>query len=118
MLKYFRYVSPSFVFFNSLQKHQPHQPGHKKNRNRIVFAVPALYNSATAQGIGTCHSYIVVRRSALSVSFSPNLLGGIFLPIISFQIFILSDYFISYQTVSAAKINHFPSTAITCVGKF
>jgi hypothetical protein len=59
-----------------------------------------------------------VRRSALSVSFSPNLLGGIFLPIISFQIFILSDYFISYQTVSAAKINHFPSTAITCVGKF
>ena len=52
------------------------------------------------QGFGTCHSYIVVRRSALSVSFSPNLLGGIFLPIISFQIFILSDYFISYQTVS------------------
>ena len=41
---------PSFVFFNNLQKHQPHQPGHKKNRNRIVFAVPALYNSATAQG--------------------------------------------------------------------
>ena len=70
------------------------------------------------QGFGTCHSYIVVRRSALSVSFSPNLQGGIFLPIISFQIFILSDYFISYQTVSAAKINHFPSTAIICAGKF
>ncbi len=30
MLKYFRYISPSFVFFNNLQKHQPHQPGHKK----------------------------------------------------------------------------------------
>ncbi len=40
MLKHFRCISPSFVFFNNLQKHQPHQPGHKKT-GTALFAVPA-----------------------------------------------------------------------------
>ena len=67
---------------------------------------------STQGGIGTCHSYIVVRRSALSVSFSPNLLGGVFF----LMVFCIRFYFLF--SISLAKIYYFPSTAIISMGIF